>query len=1321
MKTPYSTKSIQELRGARRRYQDAIALVITLLMLSVITFLAVAFLAMTRRDRAAAISSVDANGARTMSEAALARAQAEVMARMMAQTDWLSYDYMVSQNYINPSGFRPKVTDTTNVNYDIIWSGGAGPNSQMSSTGANAAYWALNIANLFYDPRPPVFVVTNAAYPTNSDFRFWVDVNRNGRFESNGYIPTVNSEVPNAPLGPFQVMSGEPEWIGVLNDPLYRHSSSNRFIGRYAYMVLPIGKTLDLNYIHNWAKGNYVNAVRREGLTNNVGIGAGLNPEGDGFARDQGVGSWELNLAAMFDVLSPWTYESTTAAENPYYYGRPYYYDNYPALTSSGPNTGFAFDDAESFAHYRIWNPNLYLASLRQSYFNFTMFEANHIDTYCVTNSFIAPFDYNTDPNDFGTRSLVQAGAPWPGSYSTNLFYDPQDLFDPNKTSIHFTNRLLLAENRTNFFDRYTFQRLLQCVGTGSSPEYGVFVYTNGINPYQGQPPTWLRTKVNLNYDNTSQIQNSNAPFVPMPTNLTTWAPQPFFSNAADLLLRSQEFFLATNVNIPASGVTNYGWVHFGITNIPIYNYTNATIRYSGQIHRMLQLAANLYDESGHAGTNTQNPTLLIPHVFRPQFQITPGGFNGSPAYVTITNYALVTNDFATQIEKGFLPITSPLLSPLKNKNVANANISGVPWVVGAVKGLPSFNRYSCQSREVMTRKVVFVRPPPGGPPDYAAPPAYTNQFYVMCISNIIGMDVWNPYASTFLTQPQVYVYASNFVQVQVTNNYNYGYVTNLYLTTSPLAYPGTQLSPRGWPGWSGAINSTNSFVSFFQTNFVSLPPGYYSEHWRQYIPFTNANISQNSFLPADLTQTGWPVHNWSVNITNYVCYYMYYLSNSVPTLLDFVNIGPIGTTTNFGAWFDNNNPWFAQGRATDLPNSPMSVGLLTQIQYSQENDAAFNNSLLGKGPPYKAGPTFSALPMPADPAPYYQGLGQPASWVANDPLVHYTVDDLTWPGGPTAQDQRYTGTELLVYPLTNDVGTVSLRYDPWNNPRSLVKNNWVFKDPMITRPDDWQFPTNSFPSVGWIGRVHRGTPWQTVYLKPNSQNLENDVNNWVNHWVANPAFSPTVASWPTNDWALLDLFTTVPNDNAARGLLSINQTNDAAWAAVFAGIVALSNVSSTVVIGTNINPYDVTNLVDSPTNSIYGGGINALRPANGLYHRVGDILAAPALTVSSPWLNRNAPYTDDEVERIPQQMMGLVKVGYPQFVIYSWGQSLRPQSFYLGTGAPASYIFGLCTNYEITGEVLTRTVCHVVSGPDPTSTNGPSPRFVVDSFNVEP
>ncbi|HEX4121838.1 MAG TPA: hypothetical protein VH619_14555, partial [Verrucomicrobiae bacterium] len=133
-----------EARGKKQRSKRGIALVITLLMLSVITFLAVAFLAMTRRDRAAVTATMDVDGARNMSDAALNRAQAEVMARMIAQGDALSYDYMVSRNFISPGGFINKNSTLTNVNYDFFYGSTA-----ANPVGNNAAAWAENIGNLY--------------------------------------------------------------------------------------------------------------------------------------------------------------------------------------------------------------------------------------------------------------------------------------------------------------------------------------------------------------------------------------------------------------------------------------------------------------------------------------------------------------------------------------------------------------------------------------------------------------------------------------------------------------------------------------------------------------------------------------------------------------------------------------------------------------------------------------------------------------------------------------------------------------------------------------------------------------------------------------------------------------------------------------------------------------------------------------------------------------------------------------------------------------------------------------------------------------------
>jgi len=236
------------------------------------------------------------------------------------------------------------------------------------------------------------------------------------------------------------------------------------------------------------------------------------------------------------------------------------------------------------------------------------------------------------------------------------------------------------------------------------------------------------------------------------------------------------------------------------------------------------------------------------------------------------------------------------------------------------------------------------------------------------------------------------------------------------------------------------------------------------------------------------------------------------------------------------------------------------------------------------------------------------------------------------------------------------------------------------------------------------------------------------------------------VITMPTNDWALLDLFTTAPNDNASRGQLSINQTNLAAWAAIFDGVIALTNTSSAtnapVVIDptTVIHPPGYSSGITAP--QFFVNSINAVRASTnaqgvniypgGVFTSLGQILSVPQLTVASPYVNTNsftganaAQINEDAiVERIPQQILSLLRVGSPRYVIYAYGQALKPanNSIYQGS----SY-FGICTNYQITGEVATRTVLRIENYPVPgvlDSAGKPAvfrPRAVVESFNVLP
>ena len=341
-------------------------------------------------------------------------------------------------------------------------------------------------------------------------------------------------------------------------------------------------------------------------------------------------------------------------------------------------------------------------------------------------------------------------------------------------------------------------------------------------------------------------------------------------------------------------------------------------------------------------------------------------------------------------------------------------------------------------------------------------------------------------------------------------------------------------------------------------------------------------------------------------------------------------------------------------------------------------------------------------------------------TWEANDPLVHYTLGDLSAMATNTRPVTNYVYTNLVLQGISN----VNVNYRPWGLPPKLANDDGYsfdisLKDPMITRSDDWQFPTNKFPNIGWLGRVHRGTPWQTVYMK--SQPV--DLAKWQN-WTGNSQVSPGNAfvsdastSEPTSDWAIFDLFTTAPNDNATRGQLSVNQTNFAAWAAIFDGLTVVTNPAQgtiePLVIDPNTNAFALLNMVSNinTVRSPLNGGVGA-------FTQLGQILSVPELSVNSPFLNTTDPtLTDQDYEQLPQQIMSLLRVGSPRYVIYAYGQSLKPADNSLQIGGP---YFGTCTNYQITGEMETRTVITIEpSKPYPLISTNPAVNFNNLMFRV--
>ena len=223
---------------------------------------------------------------------------------------------------------------------------------------------------------------------------------------------------------------------------------------------------------------------------------------------------------------------------------------------------------------------------------------------------------------------------------------------------------------------------------------------------------------------------------------------------------------------------------------------------------------------------------------------------------VTITNFVLVTNvqnsNAYYQIGKGFFDLTNyAAYTAARSGN--DPNFWGIPWVVGAVKGLPAFDQYSYTSRIEFLRQLLFVRQTnSSGQPITNQPPASTNQFYVMQISNLFGMDAWNPYPSNFYgANGGLNVFASNVVTLTLTNNaaYPYNFQTN-FTFTNVLNYPNPSSIPTPWPGWfNPASSASNEFVSLLQTNFVFLPLVYYSEALQQLVVLNNNGTPFDGFL----------------------------------------------------------------------------------------------------------------------------------------------------------------------------------------------------------------------------------------------------------------------------------------------------------------------------------------------------------------------------------------------------------------------------------------------------------------------------------------
>jgi hypothetical protein len=721
---------------------------------------------------------------------------------------------------------------------------------------------------------------------------------------------------------------------------------------------------------------------------------------------------------------------------------------------------------------------------------------------------------------------------------------------------------------------------------------------------------------------------------------VNTDSPIGFFTNVANRLLQSQ--------------------LGLSLDRIQVF----PTNQYTPSVHRVLQVTANLYD----ATTNRSDTAYpYLPSVFRPVFANQTSGTNRG---VFIVGYEEVTN--ASVLARQMVDLSDSssrqTLRPLDDQHM----VYNIPLVIGAKKGFPNFNEFAMQTLVQVARKLQFSRQ--NGP---NSPISQTNQMFLVAISNAFGIEAWNSYVTSFPRPLRLYVWPD--ISIVMTNET--GMVLN---PTSQRYQPGwmlADLTGDAWPGYNRAFERY-SFQIPLSTNLLFLTNSTYQYAAAQFVPPTG---TFEQVVPRFCIPHWWlevkarlrfAVVDTSVNPTRIVDYVNLADQNLV-NLTDVLTWG--GQRTNvyvpdgaYGSlWCTNHYPAVAD---ESLP----TYGVLNQVQISLGQQPAYGeavwNSAMNAFPAgidklaaidsfrnqFGLGPLFS---HPAGtvfyPSNAFVGPFQPVrniflvtSWQANDPLVHYTVNDLT----------SLTRTNLMLDHLptpapTANLGRVNLRYEPWGgNPAgggssSTTKLDLRIKDPLMLQSDSWDFPTNLLSNVGWLGRVHRGTPWQTLYLKSAST----DLSTWM-VWTGNGQLvsngsgsnGVTYDAWftqPTNDWRMESLVVSLLSTNDPRSLASVNQPNSPAWCGLLDGLTVLTNSApgqfDPIIISSN-----------SPQAATVAASLDrarSTRPGQ-RFGDVADILAVLELSIASPWLDTNgvaylaSSMNDEACEAIPAQLLTLLR-----------------------------------------------------------------------------
>jgi hypothetical protein len=201
---------------------------------------------------------------------------------------------------------------------------------------------------------------------------------------------------------------------------------------------------------------------------------------------------------------------------------------------------------------------------------------------------------------------------------------------------------------------------------------------------------------------------------------------------------------------------------------------------------------------------------------------------------------------------------------------------------------------------------------------------------------------------------------------------------------------------------------------------------------------------------------------------------------------------------------------------------------------------------------------------------------------------------------------------------------------------------------------------------------VHRGTPWQTVFLKSTNildwaNNIgQNGLNTWLN-WTGDRNVFDAINSAPVEDWYLVSLLSPLLTTNRPGTLVSVNNPDPNAWLGMLDGMTALTNNLPNIVVVHIPTPQfgTITISSNSPQASIIASAIESARlnQTGQSFADIGGILTIPQLTSQSPFLNWNNAaqqsngISDQAYEAIPSQLLPLLRVDSVGSAAFAYGQ----------------------------------------------------------------